>query len=104
MQRGDRCGAERFEHEIAIGDCIDAVGGGAVKAQRRRETGAVDWVRRARQCAAAEWALIGALAGVGESRRVALEHFNVRQTPVREEDRLGALQRRGNGEWPPWIR
>ena len=59
--------------------------------------GAVERERGAGDGSAAERAEVHARAGVGEAGEVALQHGDVGEEPVRDEDGLGALEVRVAG-------
>ena len=92
MHRGDGGGREEIQREIAIGDGVQRVGGGAVEAQGVGGHVAVDRERSAGEGGRAERAFVHALAAIGQAAAVAAEHFDIGEHVVAEGDRLCRLQ------------
>ena len=97
MHRADGGGGQGFQHEIAVRDAVERVGGGPVEAQRRRRGLPVDGERGAGQRGGAERAFVQPRAGVAEAAAVARQHFHMRQQVVAESDGLRRLQMREAG-------
>ena len=85
-------GLREVEHEVAVGGGVHAVGGGGGEAEGVGGDGAVEREGGAGDGSAAERAEVHAGAGVGEAGEVALEHGDVGEEPVRDEDGFGALE------------
>ena len=87
-----------LDHEIAIADGIQRVGAGPVEAQLGGRRLAVERVAGAGQGARPERRHVEPAAGVGQPAAVALEHLDVGQQVVPEQDRLGRLDMGGPGQ------
>ena len=85
-------GLREVEHEIAVGGGVHGVGGGRGEAEGLRGDGAVEGEGGAGDGSAAERAEIHASARGLEAVDVALEHADVGEEPVGDEDGFGALE------------
>jgi hypothetical protein len=92
VHRAERCGGERLDHEVAVRHGIETVRRRPVEPEVRRQGRAVDRVRGAGERRRPERATPGAPTRVREPFAVAIEHLEVGETPVREEDRLRPLK------------
>src|SRR5207253_8233247 len=88
----ERGGTEKLNHEVAITNRVKAVARDAVKTEHPCDSIAIDGVRRSRERRRAQRQDVHALAGIHETFSIAGQHFEVRQTPMSEQNRLGALQ------------
>ena len=84
--------SNELDHEVAAGDGVHRVGRDAAEAQLPRQEVAVYGVGDAGQGAGAQGKLVGPLAAVQQPPPVALQHPEVGQQVVGEEDGLGVLQ------------
>ena len=92
MGRGDRCGGERLEREVAVGDAVERVGRRPVEAERVGRHLPVDRKGCSGERRGAERAFVETLPRVPETPRVARQHFDVSQEMVAESDGLRRLQ------------
>src|SRR5438552_392900 len=92
MNHDERCCADELDTEITIADRIDTVARDAVKTESPRDGIAIDRICRSCQGRRAERQHVDALAGIYQTFLIARQHFEVRQTPVGEQNRLGTLK------------
>ena len=88
----DAGGREEFEREVAVGDAVERVGGGAVEAQGAGRHVAVDGEGGSGEGGGPQGAFVHAVAGVGKARAVARQHLDIGQHVVAPGDGLGHLQ------------
>jgi hypothetical protein len=86
-----------FEREIAVADCVEAVGSDARKTEIARERFAIERKCAACERARTERAEISAGCRGGDALGVAMKRFAVREQPVRNQQWLGVLKMRGAG-------
>ena len=87
-----RARRQRLDHEVAVADGVERVRGRRAETEVLRELLAVDRVRRACERPRPERRRAHALERIRETLGVAAEHLDIRQAPVREQDRLRALE------------
>ena len=92
MQSDKRERLQILENEIAIAGRVHRVGGRRSEAEFARSDGAVERKRGAGDRARSERAIVQARSAILQARRIAQNHLHVRQQPVRNQHRLGALQ------------
>ena len=92
MHAGDGGGGQVLQHVVAVADGIQAVGAHRREAEVARQRLAVDGERGAGQGGRAQRQHVGPRVAAGEALAVALEHENVGQQVMGEDDRLRALQ------------
>jgi hypothetical protein len=85
-------GLGEVEHEVAVAGGVHGVGRGGGEAEGFGGDGAVECEGCAGDGSAAERAEVHAGAGVGEAREIALDHADVGEQPVGDEDGFGALE------------
>ncbi len=91
MHHAERDGKQQLGHEVAVGDRVERVGGHAVEAELTGSRLAVQRVPGTGERPGTERRDVRAAAAVGQPAAVALEHLDVRQQVMGEEDRLGRL-------------
>src|SRR5262249_18154059 len=87
-----RGGTHKLDHEITIADGIQTICRDCVKAESLRDAVPIDRKGCARECRRTERHNVYALANFAEALAVASQHFEVSETPVREQNRLCTLQ------------
>ena|SRR5437667_11551881 len=92
MHHYERRVTYKLDTEVTIADRIEAVARDTVKAQGPRNRIAIDWIRSSCQRRRPERQNVHALAQISEPFAIAGQHFKIRQTPMREQYWLGALQ------------
>ncbi len=83
--------SHQLDHEVAIGDGIERVGGDAVEAEFAGGRLTVERIAGTGERTRAERGDVGAAPAVGQPAAIALRHLDVGQQVMREEDRLGRL-------------
>src|SRR5262249_31735626 len=96
--RGNRARRQELEHSVAVAHGIEAVRRDRGEAELLGERLEVDRKRGAGECRGAQRHGGGARAAVAEPVAVALQHEDVREQMVAEDDGLGALQMRVAGQ------
>ncbi len=81
-----------FEDEIAVAGGVDGVGGGRAEFELAGGDSAIEREGGAGDGSGAEGAKAEAVGAILETRRVAEQHFDVREEPVGDEDWLGSLE------------
>ncbi len=92
MHRRDRRGGQRFEHEIAVGDAVERIGGRAVEAERLRghvRDRSETTCPRARRRRAG---IRSAARARRETAAIAAEHLDIGEQVMAEGHRLRRLQ------------
>ena len=92
MHRADRRGRRRLDHEIAVRNAVERIGGRPVEAKRLCRREAVDRKRGAGERRGAQRAFVEPCAGIARTATVAREHFDIGEQMMAEGDRLGRLQ------------
>ena len=103
MHPEDRAAGEKLEEKIPVAHRVQAVRRGALKAEVPGERLAVDGERRARQGSGPERQDVHPLEAIPEAFAVALEHEDIGEEVMGEEDRLGPLQVRVAGHGDPEV-
>ena len=94
MHAGDGGRRQELDQGVAIAHRVEAVRRDPGEAEILRERLQVDRERRAGERRGAQRHRVGARAAVAEPLAVALQHEDVREEVVTEDDGLGALQMR----------
>ena len=92
MGGGDRRGAERFKHEVAVRHAVERIGGRAVEAQSLGRRKTVNRKRGAGQRRRAKRTFIEPNTGVMKTPPVAADHLDIGKKVMAESHRLGRLQ------------
>ena len=92
MHGRDGGARQRFQGEITVGDAVERVGRGAIKAQRLGGHLAVYGKRRAGQRGGTERAFVQSLPGIGKAAPVARQHLDVGHQMMAESHGLRDLQ------------
>ncbi len=94
----DRQRRQHFEEEIAVGDGVETVFGHGIEAELPRHVPAIDGKGGARQGRRPQGQDIDPLAGIGQARGIAAEHFDIGHAVMAEGDGLRYLQVRKAGQ------
>ena len=87
-------GRKELKREVAVGNRVQTVRHGAVKAKRQCRCGAINWKGCPRKCGRAQGGLVQPAAAIGKAAAIALCHFIIGHQVVAERHRLGDLQMR----------
>src|SRR5678816_2867357 len=98
MNHDERAGADKLNTKIAIAHRVYTVPRNAFEPKPARYRFAVNRKRGTRQRRGTERHDVNPPANLAEPLAIAGQHFEVSQTPVCEEYRLGALQMRITGK------
>ncbi len=88
----DGGGGQRLQHEVAVGDGIQRIGGGPVEAQRLRRGFPVDGEGGAGQRRRAERGFVQPRAGIPQAAAIPREHLHIGHEVMAERDRLRGLE------------
>ena len=94
MKRGLCCGSQELQREVAVGNRIQTVRHGAVKAKRQCRRGAINREGCSRKCGRAQGGLVQPAAAIGKAAAVALCHFIISHQVVAKRNGLRDLQMR----------
>src|SRR3954451_11509722 len=97
MRTSQRRGGEKLDREIAVGDSVERIGRGTIKAERGGGRVAVDRECGAGERGGAEWALVEPNAAIGKTASIAPDHLDIGQQVMSERDRLSDLKMRKPG-------
>ena len=91
MDHRQRRRGHELDHEVAIRDGVERVRGHTVEAELAGRLLAVERVARAGQRASPQRREVGSSTSVGQPASVALEHLDIGQQVMGQQDRLGRL-------------
>ena len=91
MHHGQRRGRQHLDHEVPVRDGIERVGGHAIEAQLGRRGLPIERVAGPGERPGAQRRDVEPGAGIGDAPAIALQHLDVREQVVGEQDGLGGL-------------
>ena len=90
-------GRKELKREVAVGNRVQTVRHGAIKAKRQCRCGAVNREGCSRKCGRAQGGLVQPAAAIGKAAAVALCHFIIGHQMMAKRNRLRDLQMREAG-------